>query len=309
LSGLPNRYSVFWNGKPQGIQREWNFKVEQSKWSATLSVLDSQQLICGSSDRHIELYLSSLDSNSLSLDMQDSSRSCTSELQVQYSTLSDSVSKVWAVFGSQTYSLDLGENQSALLAHQSSPFLWLEAENALGCRTQSARITLLYPTSPNARATWTFQNDSIQFFALESAQKHHWYMGLAAGNWTDSSQSSDPILSIQDWPGEEIAFLHRASNDGFGCVSQWDSVALLPVNRMRRAFIQTPVLSPNPVVPGQALNIPKGWSATTWTNAMGQSIESVSNNAQIAPLTPGIYYLTLNKRDHSVILPVIVLEP
>ena len=309
LNDLPTSYSVLWDGNPEGQQSEWRFAVQQQKWSVKISVLDSQQLICGSSDRRIELSLSSLDSKSLSLDMLDSSRSCTNELLVQYSTLTDSVSTVWAVFGSQTYSLKLGQNQSAVLSHQSSPLLWLEATNAQGCKAQSKPISLLYPQKPNAQATWTFQNDSIQFFALDPAQNHLWYMGLTAGNWMDSSQNAQPTWSIKDWPGEKVAFSHRASNDGFGCATQWDSVALLPVNRMKRAFIQTPVLSPNPVVAGQALNIPKGWSATTWTNAMGQSIESVSNNAQIAPLTPGIYYLTLNKRDHSVILPVIVLEP
>lgn len=309
LNGLPTHYSVYWNGKPQGTQREWNFRVEQSKWSTTVSVLDSQQIICGTSDRRIELNLSSLDPSSLSLDTKDSSRSCTKELLIEYSTLSDSVSKIWAVFGSQTYSLGLGENQTALLAHQFSPSLWLEAQNALGCQTRSEPITLIYLQSPNAQATWTFQNDSIQFFALESAQNHQWYMGMTAGNWMDSSQNAQPSLSIKDWPGEEIAFSHRAINEGFGCATQWDSVALLPVNRLKRAIPQTPALSPNPVIAGQAMNIPKGWSAVKWTNAVGECLESVSTNARIAPLQPGTYYLTLNKRDQFFILPVIVLEP
>jgi hypothetical protein len=253
--------------------------------------------------------LSSLDPNSLSLDMKDSSRSCTSELLVQYSTLSDSVSNIWAVFGPQTYSLNLGQNQSALLAHQSYPSLWLEAENEQGCRTQSERITLLYPSQPNARATWVFQNDSLQFTALQMAEKHQWYMGITAGNWIDSSQSPQPVIALTDWPGEELAFSHRVSNDGLGCVSQWDSIATIPVNAISRTMVQMPVLSPNPVIAGHALNVPNEWAAVKWTTITGQSIELKSNDARMAPLQPGTYYLTLNKRDQSIILPVIVLEP
>lgn len=309
LIGLPNQYSAFWNGQPQGRQREWAIRIDQPKWSATLSVLDSQQLICGTSDRRIDLSLSSLDPNSLSLDMKDSSRSCTSELLVQYSTLSDSVRYIWAVFGPQTYSLSLGQNQSVLLAHQSSSSLWLEAENSQGCRTQSERLTLLYPTKPEARATWVFQNDSLQFTALQMAEKHQWYMGTTVGNWRDSSQSPEPIIAITDWPGEEVAFSHRVSNDGLGCASQWDSIAPIPVNRMSRVSFQTPLLSPNPVIVGHALNISNDWAAIKWTNIMGQTIEPNTSDARIAPLQPGTYYLTLNKRDQSIVLPVIVLEP
>jgi hypothetical protein len=309
LKDLPSTYSVFWDGIPLGQQREWRFVIQQQKWSTKLSVLDSQQLICGTSDRQIELQLSSIDPKSISLNMQDSSRSCSSDLLVRYSTESDSVSKLWAVFDTQRYSLSLGTNQSTRLSHQYAPSLWLEAENAQGCKTESKPITLLYQQRPNARATWSFQNDSLQFTALQTAQKHQWYMGPSTGNWIDSSQNPQPLIAINNWPGEEVAFLHKVSNDGLDCDSQWDSAALIPINKVRKVLFQKPIISPNPVIAGQSLTIPRGWSAIKWTNTAGQALEPELNDCTIAPMKSGTYFVILQKREQLLSLPVIVLEP
>jgi len=309
LEGLPSSYAASWNGGKFQANPSFGESTTTSQWSLTVSVLDSNQLICGSSDRSISVSLSQLEPSAISIDMPDSLVICQPELNLAYSSWTDSVAALWAICNGQRTALTLGANQSQKIKHDLSTSVYLEAQNRLGCQTQSRSIFLEHQNAPLPMVSSMFAGDSLELKALSLATNHRWLAGSAFEQWLDSNSESTWKFKVSDWPSDSVYYRYGLSLTGQGCTNSMDSILAIPVNSLAALLAHGQMVYPNPVQTGQILSIPDQCQALVWTNSLGQEIAIDTNRPLVAPATPGTYWLSLSHSGQVQRIPVVVLAP
>ncbi len=280
LGNLPGRYHVWMDGVAKGQTSEFNIPISNMVGKVTFKVLDSAQLVCGSTEKSLSWSAESISRDQLihSLDTAKPNANCSKFVWVIYDCDASSVSKLWVVQNSkrvqQLSNPDYGQFMATI---NSGDSLWLEGASSGGCLAQSAKAVVTIVPKPNASFTYTQNGPNFTFTPADTVGEHLWYIQTGAG-WL--SYDKKPTVNLQAYSNQTVRVLHDLTQGGDSCFSQaYLDINLGELSTGSKTITQIRV-SPNPIKQGGELNIslPTKWTHAQVIDATGRVVKQLKSN-------------------------------
>jgi hypothetical protein len=280
LGNLPGRYHVWMDGVAKGQTSEFNIPISSMVGKVTFKVLDSAQLVCGSTEKNLSWSAESISRDQLihSLDTAKPNANCSKFVWVIYDCDASSVSKLWVVQNSkrvqQLSNPDYGQFMATI---NSGDSLWLEGASSGGCLAQSAKAVVTIVPKPNASFTYTQNGPNFTFTPADTVGEHLWYIQTGAG-WL--SYNKKPTVNLQAYSNQTVRVLHDLTQGGDSCFSQsYLDINLGELSTGSKTISQIRV-SPNPIKQGGELSIslPTKWTHAQVIDATGRVVKQLKSD-------------------------------
>ena len=274
LSNLPTKYNVWIDGVSKGQKSEFNISLTSSAGKVNVSVVDSAQLVCGTTQKSISYLAESINGNQLihSLDTLTPNYVCTNKIWISYDNDATSVKFAWCVMNSKRVSTLSNPDFSQIsLTINSGDSVWLEGSTTGGCLAQSAKAIVKINPKPDATFTYTANGAEYSFMPADTTGEHLWYIQTGQG-WLN--YLNKPKVNLASYSNQTVRVYHDLTINGDSCFSKsFQDITLGELSE--KSLIKNKIIAyPNPVSQGGAMVISAGGnvSRVVITDASGRFV-------------------------------------
>ena len=249
FSSLPSRFSIQVNGGTFSSKPNPKLYLSQKSNAYNIAVIDSSQLVCGTSDKKLYISADSLLSISTSLDSYKTLSTCAATLAFEYRVLGD-YDSVWALVGKAKISLPNPNACSVKVKNGDSVIVVVRSN--LGCTLRSNACSIIVNQKPKAEFAINKQANLYQMLPDDSSGAHNWYT-TSTPAW--SSSDKKPVLDVQPYAGKTIVIIHEILKVGDSCFSQSNLELLIPALSVNQLLQNTILVYPNPTEANATIHI------------------------------------------------------
>ncbi len=246
---LPSRFSIQINGGIFSSKSNPKLFLSQKNNKYDIAVIDSSQLVCGTSDKKLYIAADSLVSISTSLDSYKTLSTCAAAIAFEYRVLGD-YDSVWALVGKAKISLPNPNACSVKVKNGDSVIVVVRSN--LGCTLRSNPCSIILNPKPKAEFSIDKKVNFYQLLPNDSLGVHSWYTtGLPAWNSSDKK----PVLDVQPYAGKTIVIIHEIQKVGDSCFAQSNVELLIPTLSVNQLLRNTILVYPNPTEANATIHI------------------------------------------------------
>ena len=303
LTGLPPKYHTWLNGIAQGQSASFELDIKSTTGKVDFAVLDSAQIVCGTTQKSISWVAESISTNQLKHNLDTLSPNVTCGISVWFANDCDTnaVKNAWVIQnGKKVSQINTVLSGVTKVVVKNGDTLWLQGVTTKGCVANSAKARIQVNPLPNANFSYSNQGALYTFVPADTTGDHMWYIQSAPG-WI--STTVNPQQNLSAFSNQTIRVFHDVTQKGDSCFSQQYRDIVLGELSSGEIVINRVFAFPNPVKSGQWLQIGgrQDWSHCEITDASGRlvlrSTRSMNMEGFIFNGEAGLYQLRCFRGD------------
>lgn len=311
LSALPSNYHVWVNGNSQGKTSDLVLLLNGKINNFKIQVIDSSQLICGTTDTKIMISADSLVSAKMFLDSQAIHKTCGTKVLLNY-TIQGDYKEIWCITGKNIRQLT--DPKVSFVGFANGDSLYIYAKSKTGCIVQSNKVKVEIISRPDASYTIGKLGYDYTLIPKVSAGIHFWSVAFSPG-WV--STSIQPTLDVTPFIGKSIDIVHELTAIGDSCNASFTTIEKISVLASNNLALNGFRLFPNPALSGQKIEIAglEGVANIVCTDIFGRNIPiTISLNSDkiiqsfLITEKPGNYCFKISLSDGRLISQILQLQ-